>query len=160
MLHERASLTGSLKKSADPLKTHLALVDLEYSPLPTGSYNGDACPGTNGATRAQLATVRAVGFLLDVVLQSVVGVLGAVGNLLAIAVLGGGRRLRSFFNRLLTCLLVVHTVYIANSLVLEVYKKNPGYLAFDLLFSNFFYPCKPMLLYTTTFLTVLMARER
>ena len=30
MLHERASLTGSLEKSADPLKTHLALADLEY----------------------------------------------------------------------------------------------------------------------------------
>ena len=37
MLHERASLTGSLEKSADPLKTHLALADLEYC-FPAGIF--------------------------------------------------------------------------------------------------------------------------
>ena len=42
---------------------------------------------------------------------------------------------------------------------MQAYKGIRG-LFFDLLFSNFLYPCKPMLLYTSTFLTVLMARER
>ena len=33
-------------------------------------------------------------------------------------------------------------------------------LIFDLLFSNLLYPCKPMLLFTSTFLTTVMAHER
>ncbi|TRY73828.1 hypothetical protein TCAL_01922, partial [Tigriopus californicus] len=117
------------------------------------------CPGTFGATTEDLEQVKVVGFLLDVICQSLIGVLGMVGNLLAIYILVKGKKLQSNFNKILTCLLAVHSIYILNSLTLEVYKKTGG-ITFDIIFSNILYPCKPMLLYTSTLLTMFLTRER
>ena len=47
-------------------------------------------------------------------------VLGVAGNVLAMAVLFRAKKMTSVFNRLLTCLLVIHTLYILNSLTLQV----------------------------------------
>eukprot|EP00095_Tigriopus_kingsejongensis_P004803 maker-scaffold182_size278544-snap-gene-0.12 protein:Tk04803 transcript:maker-scaffold182_size278544-snap-gene-0.12-mRNA-1 annotation:"fmrfamide receptor" len=117
------------------------------------------CPGTQGATVRELAKVKVVGFVLDVMCQSSLGILGILGNLLAIYILVRGKKLQSNFNKILTCLLAVHTTYIINSLTLEIYKQTGG-IPFDIIFSNVLYPCKSMLLYTSTFLTLFMARER
>ncbi len=118
------------------------------------------CPGTDGATAEELRTVRQVGFYLDRVAQSAVGACGICANVVAAHVLSDSRRLRSSgFNCLLSGLLAVHTLYIADALALEVYKEFQGSLLFEHAFSNFLYPCKPLLLYASTLITVLMARS-
>ena len=113
-------LIPSLRCSLSPLdETHPSLLYSALSFFLLG-FNGDRCPGTSGATREELAVVNAVGFALDGVCQSAVGVLGVAGNVLAMAVLFRAKKMTSVFNRLLTCLLVIHTLYILNSLTLQV----------------------------------------
>lgn len=63
-----------------------------------------------------------MGFALDGVAQCAVGAVGVLGNVLAMIVLGRAKRMTSTFNRLLTCLLVIHTLYIVNSITLQVRK--------------------------------------
>ena len=81
---------------------------------------GDRCPGTNGATGDQMPFVHTVGFLLEVVAQTTVGLAGILMNLLAMYLLATSKRLKSVFNKTLFCLLLVHTFFIIDSLVIEV----------------------------------------
>lgn len=99
---------------------------------------------------------------LPQIAQSAVGACGACANVFACFVLLDSRRLRvSGFNCLLAGLLAVYTLYIADSLALEVYKSSfRGWAPFDYAFSRFLFPVRPALLYASTWVTVLMARER
>lgn len=88
------------------------------------SYYGDRCPGTNGANHEQIQIVNMVGFALDYVAQFLFGILGILGNVIAMIILARSKKLKSVFNRLLTCLLIVHTLYIVNSLTLQEIRKK------------------------------------
>ena len=83
-----------------------------------------------------------------------------MGNCLAIFILGTKRRhLSSVFNSMLTCLLVLHTFYIFTNMTLIMRRYVRSYIL-DFLFTHFLYPLKPMLHNASTFLTVVMAKER
>ena len=118
----------------------------------------DNCAGWEGPTADQLRVVAHVSYYLDRVAQSTVGACGICANILAAYVLSVSRRLSaSVFNCLLAGLLAVHSLYIAACLAIEVYKGVGGAI-FEYVFSIFLHPCKPMLLYTSTLITVVMAR--
>ena len=90
------------------------------------------------------------------------GLLGAVCNVTAAVVICRAKKLRSIFNQILACNLALHTAYILATLACQVYKRGGGstYSAYSVIFSNFLYAFKPMLMHSTTCMMVLMARER
>ncbi len=102
----------------------------------------------------------AVAFYLGIVAQSCVGVLGICCNLMAMHVLASSKKLRSSFNAILACNLLLHTLYIVASLAHEAYKHADGHVVGHVLFTWLLYPVKPLLLHASTVLTVVMARER
>lgn len=148
---------------------------------PVMSYSGDRCPGSDGATAKQIEIVLLIEFLLEAVGQSAVGFFGILCNILAMLLLATSKRLNSVFNKTLFFLLLIHTLFIVDSLMLELYKVYKGFI-FNVIYTKvrrekvkchifmhmpFFhtypqviYPLKPTFHYTSTFLTVLMARER
>ena len=88
--------------------------------------------------------------------------MGFLVNFSAILLLFSAPRLSSVFNSMLTSLLVLHTLYLVNNMTIVARSAllDETSLVLDTLFVKFLYPFKPTLLYTTTFLTVGMARER
>ena len=108
--------------------------------------------------------------MLEGVLQFTVGIIGIISNLLAIPVLCGSC-MKSIFNKLLICLLILHTIYIISSLVTVVIwppwntnEDNTLLSSTPLLFITLFRfvlrPLNHMMLFSSIFITVLMARQR
>ena len=109
-------------------------------------------------TPKQDSTLKSVSFWLEGVVQAVVGVVGIVGNIVAMKIfLSGRNKFNTIFYRLLLCLLLSQTCFICLSLFtfLVLYKKTNFY--FNLVFSNGVYPLPPLMLHISTILTVLMA---
>lgn len=116
---------------------------------------------------SEMAVFDLIELYLSKTAKPALGVCGILANASAALILTRSRRLRgSSFNALLTALLIVHSLYIADGLGLDVYSfvrkggGDGGDRLFHHVFSNFLFPCQPMLLYSSTCLTVLMARER
>ena len=114
------------------------------------------------ASQVAYDRIESVSFWIEGVFQFIVGVFGIVANLLVITILGKAR-LRSIFNSLLGCLLVLHTIYISHTLIMYIGRAvimstSGGW--FTVLFSYLLYPVRPMILNSTAFITVLMARQR
>lgn len=107
-------------------------------------------------TREDLAILEATTFWVEGVLQLVVGCLGLLSNLFAIYILSC-EKLKNLFNRLLACLLMVHTVYIFSTATIVLSRDHYTRTVF---FSYFLYPLRPLALHSSTFITVLMARQR
>lgn len=98
--------------------------------------------------------------LLTEILQSVVGFVGIVGNLVAILVyLAGGSKFRTIFYRILLCLLMTYTAYIVLTLT-SLFGRNFGDLVFFQVYAHFLYPMPSMMLHASTFLTVMLAWHR
>ena len=108
--------------------------------------------------------------LLEGPLQFTVGIIGIISNLLAIPVLCGSC-MKSIFNKLLICLLILHTIYIISSLFTVAFwppwniiedetlpSSTP--LWFITLFRFILRPLNHMTLFASIFITVLMARQR
>lgn len=84
-------------------------------------YTNRPCPGSSGATAAEVDIADDVGRMLGLVGQSVFGVCGVLGNLIAVAVLNSTKKLKSVFNQILTLDLVLHTLYILTSIAINVH---------------------------------------
>lgn len=99
--------------------------------------------------------------------QIIVGIIGVISNLLAIPILCG-KGMRSVFNKLLICLLILHTIYIFCSILYETFwsewekddQQNAFTLLFIILFSYVLHPLKQFMLFSSIFITILMARQR
>jgi len=90
-----------------------------------------------------------------------VGLIGCLANAAAVFVSLRSKRIPStVFNALLVCLLATHTLYILDSLALVVYKACGSGFLMQWVFAKVLYPVKTILLYLSTYITVLMARER
>ena len=111
-----------------------------------------------------------VYLLFEGVLQFTVGIIGIISNMLAIPILCG-RSMKSMFNKLLICLLTLHTIYILSSLFTVViwppWKTNEddkvqssSSLWFIILFRFALHPLNQFVLFSSIFITVLMARQR
>ncbi len=103
-------------------------------------------------------SLRRIGHALGLGILAI-GLLGAAGNVAAAAVCCVAKRLRSVFNQILVCNLAIHTLYVFAAIAIQAYKELGGE-TFTLVFCNFLYAFKPMLMHSSTCLTVLMARER
>ena len=115
---------------------------------------------------SQIKNIQNVSFWLEDIFQLTIGVVGIVSNLTAIPSLCS-TRMKSVFNKLLLCLLIVHTVYIIAVLSIQLmwpawvddsYDKSNAW--FIILFSFVLYPFEQIMLYSSTFITTLMARQR
>ena len=118
-----------------------------------------ACANSSGAKKLEFILAKRISFAMNTIVQTCFGAMGLAGNTVAAGILASSKRLNSTFNQILVCNLVLQTLYIISCIIIEVYKLTEA-AALHHFFSFFLYPCKPMLLYASTMLTVLMARER
>ncbi len=94
------------------------------------------------------------------ILQSIIGLIGVFGNLLAIMVyLAGGPKFKTIFYRLLLCLLLTYTAYIVLTLT-SFFGRSFGDVIFFQVYAHFLYPMPSMMLHASTFLTVMLAWHR
>jgi hypothetical protein len=99
-------------------------------------------------------------FWVEGIGQAFIGILGIIGNVLAISIYrAGGNKFSSIFYQLLICLLLVHTGYISLSLFMFLGRKIGGKY-FIMSYAYILYPLPSLMLHTSTFLTVLLAWHR
>ena len=115
------------------------------------------CLPTN-LTTDMLESFHKTYFWVEGIAQFVVGILGIIANTFAIQILCSNR-LVSFFNSLLACLLVMHTIYILSNLLVFLSHKSTLYIV-SATFSYVLYPLRSVALHSSTYTTVLMARQR
>ena len=104
---------------------------------------------------------------LDKVIQLTIGIIGITSNLIAIPILCN-KSMKSVFNKLLICLLILHTIYIFCSVLTEnlwpEWEKDDQSQIFSdsfiILFPFILHPLKQFMLFSSIFITVLMARQR
>lgn len=99
-------------------------------------------------------------FWIEGVSQAIIGTLGIIGNVVAISIYrAGGNKFSTIFYQLLICLLLVHTGYISLSLFMFMGRRIGGKF-FIMSYAYILYPLPSLMLHTSTFLTVLLARHR
>ena len=120
----------------------------------------------SGLDNSQLEKIQSVSFWMEGIFQLTIAVIGIVSNLAAIPILCVNA-MKSIFNKLLICLLILHTVYLIGVLLMGImwpeWKNNDEKLSevwFIVLFSFVVYPLQQLMLYSSTFITTLMARQR
>ena len=104
-----------------------------------------------------LSLIEGATFWTEGVAQSVIGIVGVLMNLFSICILSCDNRLKSLFNRILACLLIVHSLYICSTIANYIGRM---YFPYSLMFAYFLYPLRPLTLHASTLITVLMARQR
>ena len=114
----------------------------------------------------QKELIQNVLFWTESVFQIMVGVFGIFSNLVAIPILCCSS-MKSIFNKLLICLLLLHTIYICGVLStviiwqrLENGAQGISNVCLSILFYYVLYPLPSLMLYSSTFITMLMARQR
>ena len=113
---------------------------------------------------SQIEDIQHVSFWVEDVCQLTIGLIGIISNIIAIPTLCS-REMKSIFNKLLICLLVLHTIFISGVLLTQTMwparesfgKSNDWFI---ILFSFVLYPLEQLMLYSSTFITILMARQR
>ena len=122
---------------------------------------------TNNLTNFQREELENLQFWFDGICQFVIGFIGILSNLLATLILLRSRMTESIFNKFLACLLILHSIYIACELLIEAihpsWNHNAEQIA-KIAFSSYIYyvlqPVGKLMLYSSTFFTALMARQR
>ena len=110
----------------------------------------------------QRETIQNVSFWLQGVCKLIIGIIGIVSNVAAIPTLCS-RKMKSIFNKLLICLLTLHTIYISGAILTQIMWpdwERPKDAWFIVLFSYVLYPLEPLMLYASTLITTLLARQR
>lgn len=125
------------------------------------SENQNDCDNTN-LNEKQNETIQNVSFWLQEVATLVIGAIGVVSNLVAMPILCQ-HSMKSIFNRLLISLLALHTIYLIGVILTQVmwadWDQHPkGWLL--ILFSFVLHPLEPIMLYSSTLITTLLARQR
>ena len=115
---------------------------------------------------SQIEQIQAFSYWIEGISQFMIGSIGIVSNLLAIPILCSFR-IKSIFNNLLICLLILHTVYlicvVLTEIILQVWVNDPQTISKTWILVSFSYvlrPLKHIMQYSSTFLTTLMARQR
>ena len=163
------------------------LVREDLNRLPTNAFQNNAAEtttvlqsetllGTDNAmhwqcleynlSMVQIEQIHGFSFWIEGVSQFTLGAIGILLNLLAIPVLCR-MRINSIFNKLLICLLILHTVYISCILLIQsmwpAWDDDPQNISetwFILSFSYVLRPLQKTMRYSSTFFTTLMARQR
>ena len=82
----------------------------ESFPEPVNSIQWNCV--SHNLTPSQSEELESTQFWIDGVCQFMIGSIGIISNILAILILLRSRMIGSLFNKLLTCLLIFHTIYI------------------------------------------------
>ena len=114
----------------------------------------------------EINQIQTFSFWIEGVCQFILGAIGILSNLLALPILCH-KRMNTIFSKLLLCLLILHTVYLACVLLIELmwpaWDDNPQRISeswFIFIFSYGLYPLKQLMRFSSTFFTTLMARQR
>jgi hypothetical protein len=100
-------------------------------------------------------------YWLEGVSQATVGIVGILGNIIAMKIfLSGGAKFNTIFYRLLVSLLFTQTCYVIFSLTVFLCQYNSNIFFFNLMFTSGLYPLPSMMLHTSTLLTMQIAWHR
>lgn len=99
-------------------------------------------------------------FWVEGIFQTTVGIVGIVGNVIAMCIYrAGGPKFFTIFYQLLICLLILHTSYISLSLIMSFGRQMSGKV-FVISYAYFLYPLPSLMMHSSTFITVLLAWHR
>ncbi len=100
-------------------------------------------------------------FWLEGVLQAIVGIVGILGNIIAMKIfLSGGAKFNTIPYRLLVSLLFTQTCYVSFSLALFLCHCNDNVFFFNFVLTHGLYPLPSLMLHTSTLLTMQIAWHR
>ena len=123
--------------------------------------NKKSCENTN-LTDKQNEIIQTISFCLQGVTKVIIGTIGVLSNLAAIPTLCQ-HSMKSIFNKLLICLLLLHTIYLLGVILTQVmwtdWELHPKSWLF-ILYSFVLHPLEPLMLYSATLITTLLARQR
>ena len=118
---------------------------------------------------SQIEQIQSVSFWTEGVFQFSIGIVGITFNIFAIPILSS-KKMKNIFNKLLISLLVLHSIYICCVLLTKaMWKETPdekyhpesfSRTLFIYSYSYFLHPLKRFVRISSTFLTILIARER
>ena len=113
---------------------------------------------------SHISDIERTSFWLEGVFQLIVGLIGILANISAIPILRK-KTMKSCFNTLLICLLILHTVYTSAVILMEIISPtwdNPRIdgLKLIVIFYYVLDPLQHLMLYSSTIITVLLARQR
>ena len=116
--------------------------------------------------KTEIEQIQIFSYWMEGICQCLLGGFGICLNLLAIPILFK-KQLNNIFNKLLICLLMLHTVYIVCVLLTEMmwpaWDDNFQGISeywFIFIFSYILHPLRHLMRYSSTFFTTLMARQR
>ena len=132
----------------------------------SSNLNQWSCVSDN-MTTVQSEELENIQFWIDGVCQLIIGIIGIISNLLAIIVLSRTRVFGSSFGKLLTCLLIFHSIYIVCVVVSEMiypswhnHTEHIAKASFSIYLYYLLRPIGTLMRYSSTFLTSLMARQQ
>jgi hypothetical protein len=100
-------------------------------------------------------------YWLEGVSQATVGIVGILGNIIAMKIfLTGGAKFNTVFYRLLVSLLFTQICYIIFSMIVFLCQYHNNVFFFNLVFTKGLYPLPPLMLHTSTLLTMQIAWHR
>ena len=111
-----------------------------------------------------ISGIERTSFWVEGVFQLIVGLTGILANISAIPILRQ-KSMKSSFNTLLICLLILHTVYTSAVVLMEIISPtwdNPRIdgLKLIVIFYYVLDPLQHLMLHSSTIITVLLARQR
>ena len=120
----------------------------------------------NRLTLTEIEQLQTFRFWVEGIVQCSLGLVGIISNLVAILVLSNSK-MKTVFNKLLICLMCIHTVFISvvilNEMMWPTWDDKPNYLSgafFMYLLTYILDPLQQILRYSSIFITTVMARHR
>ena len=120
----------------------------------------------NRLTLTEIEQLKTFSFWVEGIIQCSLGLVGIISNLVAILVLSKSK-MKTVFNKLLICLMCIHTVFISvvilNEIMWPTWDDKPNYLSGAFLMYLLTYildPLQQILRYSSIFITTVMARHR
>ena len=148
------------------MQQHIDFSEFINPTIPTEPRISIQICNDNGLQVEDDESISNVSLWIEGFFQFLVGIIGVISNLVAIPILCS-TSMKSIFNKLLICLLTLHTIYLFGALLTVVMwppwepstnSTSEGW--FLVLFSFVLYPSQNVMLYASTFITMLMARQR
>ena len=120
----------------------------------------------NRFTLTEIEQLTTFSFWVEGIVQCGLGLVGIVSNLVAILVISNSK-MKTVFNKLLICLMCIHTLFISvvilNEIMWPTWDDKPGYYSgefFMYLLAYILDPLQQILRYSSIFITTVMARHR
>jgi hypothetical protein len=112
-------------------------------------------------TKDNQIILNEVGYWLEGVSQATIGIVGILGNIIAMKIfLSGGAKFNTIFYRLLVILLFTQTCYVSFSLIVFLCHYHNNVFFVNVMFTNGLYPLPSLMLHTSTILTMQIAWHR